>query len=187
MRIGILGGTFNPIHLGHLVLAQQVKDILGLYKVVFVPVFMPPHKEIIDEVSVEDRYKMVELAISGNENFDVSSMEIEAGGKSYTISTLEKFKSRYPQDELFFIAGSDSLREDWKDFSKILDLVKFVIVNRPNYSIDSNIDKRINIIDINPIDISSSQIRSLIERKKSVRYLLPDKVIQYIDKNSLYG
>jgi len=186
MRIGILGGTFNPIHIGHLILAEQTHDILNLSKIIFIPSFISPHKEVEDNVSAKHRYEMVKLAISDSEKFEVSSIEIAEEEKSYTVSTLEKLKLRYPSDSLFFIAGSDALYEEWKDFSRILELSKFVVVKRSGYPIKDNLDKEIQVFEMSLVDISSSKIRAMLAEGGSIRYLLSDEVIKYINKNSLY-
>src|SRR3989338_11463826 len=109
MKIGILGGTFNPIHIGHLILAEEAREKLGLDKIIFVPAYLPPHKDNSDIAPAKYRYRMIELAIQKNSYFSLSDMEIKRNGRSYTIDTLKEFKKLYPEDELHFIIGSDLL------------------------------------------------------------------------------
>ncbi len=138
MKIGILGGTFNPIHIGHLILGEEACRILNLDKLIFVPAYLPPHKEERDLIDAEDRYKMVALAIKGNPFFEVSKSEIKRKGKSYSIQTIREFKDRFGEEsELFLITGSDVLEEFsmWKEIDKIFKLSNFIVANRPSYPI----------------------------------------------------
>ncbi|MFH1779046.1 MAG: nicotinate-nucleotide adenylyltransferase [Candidatus Omnitrophota bacterium] len=188
MRIGILGGTFNPIHLGHLVLAEEAKEKLNLDKIIFVPAYIPPHKkgEAIAEAS--DRLKMVELAIKGNPYFETSTFEMDAKATSYSVETLKGFKKRYGEDtKLFFITGADSLGElfSWKELDEIFKLSQFIVANRPGYDI-ANVPKEIEAVTITSLEISSSQIRRKIRENKSIRYLVPESVREYIIAKGLY-
>ncbi|MCM8792245.1 MAG: nicotinate-nucleotide adenylyltransferase [Candidatus Omnitrophica bacterium] len=187
MRIGILGGTFNPIHLGHLILAEEVGYKLNLDKVIFVPTYLPPHKDTSEIASAIDRFKMVKLAIKRNRRFSVSDIEIKRKGRSYTIDTIQEFKKMYPHDELYFIIGSDliSYLDSWKDLDRILKLIKFIVATRPGYSL-SSLPDYISKLDIRAIDISGFQIREAIKNKKPFRYLLPEAVYKYINKKGLY-
>ncbi|OGX19320.1 MAG: nicotinate (nicotinamide) nucleotide adenylyltransferase [Omnitrophica WOR_2 bacterium RBG_13_44_8b] len=187
MKIGILGGTFNPIHIGHLILAQEAQEKLGLDKIIFVPTYMPPHKENSDIAPANKRLAMVNLAIKGNKNFFVSDTEIKRDGRSYTIDTLREFKKIYPLDELFFIIGSDLLNylDEWKDLSDIIKLVKFIVVTRPGFALD-RIPSYISTVAINAVDISGFEIRRRVKENRSLRYLVPEPVRSYIAKNKLY-
>lgn len=187
MKIGILGGTFNPIHLGHLILAEEIKEKLGLRKVIFVPVFLPPHKEANHLASASKRLKMIKLAIKSNPAFSVSDIEIERQGRSYTIDTLKKFKEIYLNDELYFIAGSDLLKylDEWKDLKNIIEMVKFIVATRPGYPLEK-FPPPIKTLSIKAVDISAYQIRQCIKEGKSFRYLVPESVFKYINKKKLY-
>ena len=138
MRIGILGGTFNPIHVGHLVLAEEAREKLNLDKVIFVPAYIPPHKKEEALAEPNDRFKMVELALRGNSDFEVSSFEIDSKTTSYSVETLKAFKQKYGEEaKLFFITGADSLGEiySWKEIDQIFKLSHFIVANRPGYDI----------------------------------------------------
>ena len=187
-RIGILGGTFNPIHIGHLAMAQTACDQLGLDQVVFVPSNLPPHKNAKDVMSSRDRLAMVRLAILGNKNFGLCDFEVKRPGKSYSIHTIEYLRARLPKTaKLFFIIGEDSLStlSQWKRISDLVKLVHFVVVNRggvtrPHKSI------KVRSITMPSLDISSSLLRKQIAAGKSVRYLIPEPVRIYIEKKRLY-
>ncbi len=188
MRIGILGGTFNPIHLGHLVLAEEAEEKLNLDKVVFVPAYIPPHKKGEEIAEANDRLKMVELAIKGNPSFEVSTYEMGAKTTSYSVETLKEFKARYGEDtKLFFITGADSLGElfSWKELDEIFKLSQFIVANRPGYEI-ANIPQQIEVVTITSLEISSTQIRRKIKEGKSIRYLVPEPVREYILARGLY-
>jgi len=187
MRIGILGGTFNPVHIGHLILAEEIREKLSLDKVIFVPAYLPPHKDNLDIVAACHRYNMVRLAIKANRYFSLSDIEIKRDGRSYTIDTLREFKNRYPKDELYFITGSDLLKylNDWKDLSEIIKMVKFVVATRPGYPLEE-IPSYISTVAIRAVDISAFEVRACIKENKSFRYLVPDAVMSYINKKRLY-
>jgi nicotinate-nucleotide adenylyltransferase len=187
MKIGILGGTFNPIHLGHLILAEEVREKLVLDKLIFVPANMPPHKDNGDIARPAHRLAMLRLAIKENNFFSVSDIEIKRGGRSYTIDTINDIKVKYPRDELCFITGSDLLRylAEWKDLSQILKIVKFVVATRPGYPLEK-IPNYISTIAIRAVDICAFEVRQAVREKKSFRYLVPDSVFSYINKNKLY-
>ncbi len=187
MKIGILGGTFNPIHIGHLILAEEAREKLGLDKIIFVPAFLPPHKDNSDIAPAKMRLEMVGLAISGNKYFSVSDMEIKRDGRSYTIDTIKEFTKKYPQDELYFIIGSDLLKylDDWKDLSEIIKMVKFIVVTRPGYPLEE-IPAYISTVPIRAVDVSGFEIRSCVKEHKSFRYLVPEAVYKYIIGKKLY-
>ena len=187
MKIGILGGTFNPVHYGHLILGEQVLTQLKLDRVIFVPTFLPPHKTDKGVVVASDRLKMIGLAVGGNKHFTVSDVEIQRKGKSYTVDTLREIKKQYPNSGLYFICGSDLVAEipTWKNVDQIYKLACFVLAKRPGFG------KRLSgrsflKINVAQVDISSSLIRHLVKQRRSIRYLTPDSVIRYIEKNKLY-
>ncbi|MDP3142428.1 MAG: nicotinate-nucleotide adenylyltransferase, partial [Candidatus Omnitrophota bacterium] len=138
MKIGILGGTFNPLHVGHLAIAEAIRDKINLDKVIFVPSYIPPHKSKIKLAAAGMRFKMVKAGIKGNPNFSVSDSEIIRQGKSYSVDTLRYFRKLYRRKaKLYFIIGADSLPElkTWREIRAILKLARFVVVNRPGYAI----------------------------------------------------
>ena len=186
MKIGILGGTFNPIHMGHLILAEEIRQLYLLDKVFFVPTNIPPHKDNGDIVEAFHRLRMVKLAVEDNPNFAVSDMEIKRGGRSYTIDTVKTFKNLYPNDEIYFIIGSDLFKylDEWKDLPEIIDMVKFIVVRRPG-SFDS-LPSHLETVDIHTVDISGFEIRQCIKKGRSYRYFVPERVMSYIEKNKLY-
>ena len=186
-RIGILGGAFNPIHLGHLILAEQAKEQLGLEGVVFVPSCLPPHKKRKTLASAHDRYQMVELAVKDNPCFKVSDIELKRDGVSYSIDTVRQLRKRFSKARLYFIVGSDFLEQFsvWKNIKNLSRLCKFVIAERPKYSV-KKLPESMQSIRMRPLEISSTDIRRRIRNKKSIRYLVPEKVRKYILKRKLY-
>lgn len=187
MKIGILGGTFNPIHIGHLILAEEAREKIGLDKVIFVPAYFPPHKENSDIAGAKHRLAMVRLATSDNKNFSVSDLEIKRDGRSYTIDTIKELKVVYPKDDLYFIIGSDLLEylDEWKDLDEIIKLLKFIVATRPGYPLEK-IPSHIATIPIRAVDISGFEIRKAIKENKSFRYLVPAAVYDYINRERLY-
>lgn len=189
MKIGILGGTFNPIHMGHLILAEEAFHKLKLDKVIFVPTFIPPHKAIDDvRVKPEDRLTMIKLAIEDNDRFEVSTFEISAKKKSYSIDTLKEFRRLYGEDaQLYFITGSDLLKDlfSWKDVNDIFKISKFAVANRPGYPV-TDIPSGIETVVITPIEVSSEDIRKRLNSGRSIRYLVPEEVRRYIEEKKLY-
>lgn len=187
MKIAILGGTFNPIHIGHLILAEEVREKLKLDRIIFVPAYLPPHKDNSDIAPANARLAMVKLAIKGNKYFSISDTEIKRNGHSYTIDTLKEFKKIYPEDELYFVIGSDLLKylDDWKDLDEIIKMVRFVVATRPGYPLEK-IPSHISTIPIRAVDISGFEIRKAIRENKSFRYLVTEAVYKYILKKKLY-
>jgi nicotinate-nucleotide adenylyltransferase len=189
MRIGILGGTFNPIHIGHLILAEEAVAKLGLDKLIFVPTYLPPHKDIDGIITARDRLRMVELAIVGNSKFEVSTFEIDSKKRSYSVDTLKEFRKIYGEDAVFyFLTGSDLLKDlfSWKDVSDIFKMSKFIVANRPGYPV-KDVPKEVETVVITPIEISSDDIRKRIRTGRSIRYLVTDNVMKYIADRRLYS
>jgi len=187
MKIGILGGTFNPIHIGHLILAEEVREKLFLDKVIFVPAYIPPHKQNFEIADAQARLGMVKAAIKGNSFFASSDIEIKRKGLSYTADTIKVLNEKFPGDQLYFIAGSDLLKylDEWKDFQELLGLVKFVAATRPGYPLE-NIPAYVQRVSIRAVDVSAFEIRQCIKDSKSFRYLVPEAVFEYINKKKLY-
>ena len=192
MKTGIFGGTFNPIHCGHLINCEFVRSSAGLDRVIFVPAGTPVHKPDLNIESAEDRCNMISLAIENNPDFSLSRIEIERSTESYTIYTLDAFRKTYPEDELFLIIGSDSFNEldTWKDYEKIIRSVSLIVMTRPgDVSLRKDLLEAADqyVITKNPlIELSSSEIREQVRRGISVRYQLPDSVNNYILSKGLY-
>ena len=192
MKIAILGGTFNPIHNAHLLSAEQVRDGLGYDKVLFIPSARPPHKEPWDIIDPEHRYQMTRLAIKDNPDFEVSRIELDRNGASYAIQTIKELQSMYGDAcQLAWIIGADSLIEFtiWKDFDELLETCHFIATTRPNYCIDEalpNIHNRVQVYSITGLNISASEIRERVRERRSIRYLVPHTVEDYIFQHELY-
>jgi nicotinate-nucleotide adenylyltransferase len=196
MRIGILGGMFNPIHYGHLVIASEVKDRLNLDKVIFVPAGKAPHKKA-KRATPDERYEMVSLAIKENPSFEVSPMEVEkskiAGRPTFTLETIREFMKIYgKKGKIYFIVGLDEMLKisTWKEPQKLLELCKFVVVTRPGYDsgkLDKRITSKVIMLKVPSLEISASDIRKRIKAGKPIRYLLPQSVKEYIRKKRLYS
>jgi len=193
MKIGVLGGTFNPIHLGHLILADECLYQLGLDKVVFIPAGFPPHKTIEGDISHSDRLNMVRLALEGYDRFEISTYEIDKNELSYSIETIKHLKTKYGESaELFFLAGEDSgdSLSLWKNFEEILRFTTFVVANRSGVpvgrSINDHIKNNLTCIKIPNIEISSTMIRARVKHHQPIDFYLPPKVVNYIRDKGLY-
>ncbi len=216
-RIGILGGTFNPIHYGHLAAAEEVWSRLELDQVLFVPSFLPPHKKNEVIPSAAQRQEMVVLAIAGNPHFSLSDIEVKREGMSYSIDTVQELLHLHPSTDFYFITGLDSFLEiqTWKEWERLLSLCRFIVLSRPGYvfsdlaSIDfmSTAAKELHALDQGALtravletgrstvhleqiplyDISSTDIRQRVRQGRTIKYLLPECVETYIIKNKLYG
>lgn len=187
-RIGLLGGTFNPIHLGHLILAQTVLETIDLERVIFIPSYLPPHKSAAGVIDSEHRFRMTELATGDNSRFQISDFEVSRSGKSYTIDTVKHFRSKFPRpDRLFFLIGYDSLAtlHKWKYISELKKEVEFVSVTRPGTDIRKTKIKT-RRVSMPEIEISSSMIRKNRRSGKSIRYFVPGAVDSYIDEHAIY-
>ncbi len=185
-RVGILGGTFNPPHLGHLVMAEQVGKQLGLQKVLFLPTNEPPHKKQDPSISPAHRKKMIQLAIQDNPLFEFEGVELERTGKSYTIETIQQLKERNPHDEFYFIIGGDMVATlaDWHRIDELVQLVQFVAIKRLGY--EETTPYPVIWVDSPEIGISSTMIRKKIKSGCTVNYLVPQPTLEYIKKEGLY-
>jgi len=192
-KIGIFGGSFNPVHMGHLIMAQDALEFFGLAKVLFVPCNLPPHKDPSQLASPAHRAAMLALAIRENPRFELCDLEIKKGGTNYSIDTVRHLRKIYPRHALYFIIGSDSLLElhQWKEVNALLKLCRFVTFVRPGFELKfANKDMlrklRKDIIDVHLVDISSTDIRRRAATGMSIRYLVPRRVEKYIARHALY-
>ncbi|MGC4895210.1 nicotinate-nucleotide adenylyltransferase [Micromonospora sp. DT31] len=190
-RIGIMGGTFDPIHHGHLVAASEVADRFGLDEVVFVPTGQPWQKADETVSPAEDRYLMTVIATASNPRFQVSRVDIDRGGPTYTVDTLRDLHAEYgPKAHLFFITGADALERilSWKDLDEVLELAHFIGVTRPGFDLtDQHLPAdTVSLVQVPAMAISSTDCRARVSRGEPVWYLVPDGVVQYIAKRRLY-
>ncbi len=190
-RIGIMGGTFDPIHHGHLVAASEVQDRFDLDEVVFVPAGKQPFKKDRAVTFAEHRYLMTVIATAHNPRFSVSRVDIDRGGITYTIDTLTDIAKEYADADLFFITGADVLPEilHWKDQAKLWNMTHFVGVTRPGHKLDlaDGLPKdRITLLEVPAMAISSTDIRQRVLADHPIWYLVPDGVVRYIAKYQLY-
>ncbi len=191
-RLGMMGGTFDPIHTGHLLLAQFLKEHLALDRVLFVPAADPPHKESRGGglLPVEDRWEMVCAALAGSPDFEPCRIEIDRPGKSYTVDTLRQLRRQYPGSELFLLLGADNVAEldTWYDPEGIFELCTVVAGSRagPGPPWDSPLAGRVTLVDTPVIDISSTGIRERVSAGLPIRWLVPRPVESYIRENGLY-
>ena len=195
-RIGILGGTFNPPHLGHLVCAQEAHVQLGLDRVVLMPVGVAPHKEALDDPGGEHRFEMCRLATASDERFAVSHLELDRAGQSYTVDTLRAIHDSAPGDDLTFIVGGDMAHSlpTWREPEGVLGLATLAVAQRAGARraeieqrlADLEGGHRVRFFDMPRMDISSSEIRRRVREGRPIRYLVPDAVIQYIGDHRLY-
>ena len=209
MNLGVFGGTFNPVHFAHLRLAEEVRETLGLERVLFLPSADPPHKRR-ELASARQRLEMVELAIAANPRLEARDLELERSGPSYTVDTLGELRRRQPARTLWFLMGADSLTElhTWRQPGRIFELANLAVVARPGTAeralsallpdsladgfhegpagLEHESGHEIRMIPFLPLAISASDIRRRIARGASIRYLVPDAVIDYIEKHRLY-
>ncbi|MCL2377374.1 MAG: nicotinate-nucleotide adenylyltransferase [Defluviitaleaceae bacterium] len=191
-KVGIMGGTFDPIHNGHLIAAQDVMGQLGLDEIIFMPAGTPPLKSAEKTAAARHRHVMCILATWDNPKFSVSTLEIDREGTSYTVDTISQLKAQRPHDELFFIVGADvtGTFHKWRKFDEILRMCKVVATTRPGSDIGKNLAEKygqaVVALSISDIDISSTRIRTLLASGHSARYLLPQAVHNYIRKEGLY-
>lgn len=186
-KVGILGGTFDPPHFGHLLIANEVLSKLNLDEIWFMPNQEPPHKKKSGLVKNEDRVQMLTLAIEGNPAFKVETIELQREGPSYTFDTMKMMDEQFSEHQFYFIIGADMIEylPKWRNIDELVKLVQFVGVERPAYSHQT--DYSVLYVDVPAMDVSSSMIRDRVKKGKTIRYLLPDSVIQYIEEKHLYG
>ncbi len=212
MKTGILGGTFNPIHLAHLRIAEEVQRACELDRVLFIPAAEPPHKNVAGQVPFRHRLAMVEAAINDNPSFQASDLEFRRSGKSFSVDTLEILRQEDPKGERFFIIGLDSYRDiaSWKDFSRLFSLSHVVVTTRPGVVVKDSLaplpvanredfcyaevaqeirhksGNRLIFLEETCLDISSTQVRNRLANGQSVDHLIPPAVANYIEEHGLY-
>jgi nicotinate-nucleotide adenylyltransferase len=213
-RIGLFGGTFNPIHRGHLRAAGIVRQVFALNNVLFIPSYIPPHKATLDMAPPRDRLRMVELAVEGHPGFTACAVEVEAEEKSYSVMTLEKIKKIYPRALLFFILGVDAFLEidTWREYERVLAQCSFIVISRPGHVLDRARDvlggryreetyelsskepieevrlssSKIFLLTLDALDISSTEIRRRVRSGESLKGLVSGAVEDYIGEKRLY-
>lgn len=192
-RVGVMGGTFDPIHHGHLVAASEVQSWFDLDEVIFVPTGQPWQKADRLVSAAEDRYLMTVIATAANPRFAVSRVDIDRVGPTYTIDTLRELKSSLPDTDLYFITGADAMAAllTWRDHEELFDLAHFVGCTRPGHELEKSSleglpQEKITLVEIPALAISSTDCRQRVERGEPVWYLVPDGVVQYIGKHRLY-
>lgn len=185
-KVGLMGGTFNPPHLGHLIIAKEVKEQLDLDEVWFMPDNLPPHVDKKDALAAKYRAKMVALSIQDEPSFKLEELEIKRGGVSYTYDTILELRALYPEIEFYFIIGGDMVAylPKWYRIDELVKLVQFVSVERKGYAKQS--DYPLIWVDILRIDLSSSLIREKIRQDRSIKYLVTREVEEYIEQEGLY-
>lgn len=190
-RVGIMGGTFDPIHHGHLVAASEVAHLFHLDEVVFVPTGRPWQKDLEKVTPPEDRYLMTVIATAENPQFRVSRIEIDRSGPTYTIDTLRELRRRYGTEvELFFITGADALGAilSWRNVDELFELAHFVGCNRPGHQLtDTGLpDGKVSLVEVPALSISSTECRERVRKGEPIWYLVPDGIVRYINKTGLY-
>lgn len=199
-KYGIMGGTFDPIHIGHLVIAEEIRNRYELDKVIFIPSGNPPHKDLENVTFAKHRYEMTLLATATNPHFEVSSIEVDREGLTYTVDTIKFLKEKCDDDiEFYFITGADAILDlpTWKNVSELLELCKFVAATRPGFdmnkmqtgveALERKYNKSIYTTVVPALKISSTNIRERIAKGYSVKYLLPEIVENYIYKHNIYS
>ena len=212
MNIGLMGGTFNPVHLAHLRIAEEARESFGLDRVVFIPAADPPHKPLAGGVAFSQRCELVRLAIAGNPTFELSDIEGQRAGKSYSVDTINYFRAHLPADQLFFIIGSDSFFEIglWHRYAEIFRLCNLIVVERPgrpvadplaalpvairgefgytseSHRLQHESGQLVHFLRGCPLDISSTGIRHLAANGRSITYLVPSAVEAYINNQRIY-
>lgn len=199
MKLGILGGTFNPPHIGHLVCAQEAFDQLALDRVVLMPAARPPHKQVAADPGAEARARLCRLAVDGDARFEVSGLELDRAGRSYTVDTLKTLHDQHPQDDLTFIVGGDMARSlpTWREPEAVLELATLAVAERAGSeredirgelrALGGAAAERVRFFDMPRIDVSSSQVRERVATGRPIRYLVPDAVADAIAQNGWYA
>ncbi|PLX42010.1 MAG: nicotinate (nicotinamide) nucleotide adenylyltransferase [Deltaproteobacteria bacterium] len=208
MRAGLFGGTFNPIHLGHLRAAEEISEALDLERMVFIPANIPPHKEGHELAAPPVRERCVLAAISENPRFELSRVELERGGPSYSIDTIKRFIKEHPGDEFWFVVGEDAFSEidSWYKYKELFSLVNIAVMSRPpgirahllpralegeflaeEWGYVHSSGKAVRFVSVTPLDISSTAIREAIREGRSIRYLVPETVREILEKEGHFG
>ena len=197
-RLGIMGGTFDPIHVGHLACAEQVRDVFELDGVVFMPAGDPWMKRGRSISAAEDRFAMVKAAVEDNPFFDASRLEIDRAGETYTVDTLRALRAHYPDNvELYFISGADAMHRilEWRDATELARMARLVAVSRPGYEIDDArrrymlthaAIRHVSVIEATALAVSSTDLREKVRSGRSIRYLVPQVVADYVENHGLY-
>lgn len=186
-RIGVLGGTFDPIHIGHLAAASEVHSALSLDLVLVVPAAEQPFKRGKDVASSEDRLAMARLAVAGDVRLAVSAVDVERGAPTYTIDTMRDLDDAYPGATWFFVTGADALArlDEWRDSERLRRLATFVGVTRPGYEVPVGLPD-VRLVEVPALGVSSTDVRRRVSLGLPIRYLVPDRVAEYIGENGLY-
>ncbi|MBZ0298217.1 MAG: nicotinate-nucleotide adenylyltransferase [Anaerolineae bacterium] len=197
MRVGILGGTFDPPHIGHLILGEYAADALGLARLLYIPAADPPHKQHEKKTPVEHRLAMLRLALVDNPRFELSRVDLDRAGPHYSLDTVRIVRQQYPQAEIYFVMGGDSLRDlpEWHRPTEFIQLCKLAVMSRPGAEVSPDMHEavlpglaqRVVMIAAPQIEISSTDIAQRLSEGRSVRYLLPDSVRAYVQQNHLYA
>ncbi|MEK8205524.1 nicotinate-nucleotide adenylyltransferase [Paenibacillus sp. FSL R5-0636] len=193
MKVGIMGGTFDPLHIGHMMAAEAARDTYGLQEVWFMPSHIPPHKHEAG-VSGEDRLAMVQEAVKNHEAFCTLDWEVVRGGVSYTYETIRRLQEEYPHFDLYFIIGADMVQylPKWNEIEELVQQLTFIGVGRPGTPLDLDalpdfIAKKVLLADMPLVDISSTMLRERAAAGKSIRYMVPEAVFDYVQRSGLYG
>ncbi|AWV32474.1 nicotinate (nicotinamide) nucleotide adenylyltransferase [Paenibacillus odorifer] len=193
MKVGIMGGTFDPLHIGHMMAAEAARDTYGLQEVWFMPSHIPPHKHEAG-VSGEDRLAMVQEAVKNHEAFCTLDWEVVRGGVSYTYETIRRLQEEYPHFDLYFIIGADMVQylPKWNEIEELVQRLTFIGVGRPGTPLDLDalpdfIAKKVLLADMPLVDISSTMLRERAAAGKSIRYMVPEAVFDYVQRSGLYG
>ncbi|WP_240376538.1 nicotinate-nucleotide adenylyltransferase [Bacillus piscicola] len=188
-KIGLLGGTFDPPHLGHLIIAQEALTALKLDEVWFIPVYTPPHKTRKYMASPEERLEMTKRAVIDNAQFHVSAIELERKGPSYTIDTVKALRAKRPEAQFHFIIGGDMAEQlhTWKDIEELKQMLTFTIAERPGFQAQVRDGDAFQYIEVPQLSISSTMIRQRQEMGRNLRYIVPDSVREFIEERELYG
>jgi nicotinate-nucleotide adenylyltransferase len=194
--VGVLGGTFDPPHIGHLVIAQEALGQLGLARVVFAPTREPPHKPANGITPIAHRVAMVQLAITGHPQFSVSKVDVDRAGPTYTVDTMHLLHQQYHDDELYFIMGMDSLANilTWRSPERLIQECRLAVFNRPGFSVDlaalesrlPGLEKRFVLLPAPSLDIAASDLQRRVRAGESIAHLVPDAVAAYIEEHRLY-
>ncbi len=193
MNVGIMGGTFDPIHNGHMIGAEAARESMKLHEVWFLPANVPPHKDNALGATAQQRLEMVKLAIAGHPDFRADDLELRKGGTSYTIETAQILLKQYPQHQFYWIIGADMIQylPQWYQINQLVQLISFIGLSRPGYSSDPHnlagpVKDKITMVSMPQMDISASGIRERCRLHKSVRYLISEQVRHYIEEHHLY-